>query len=291
MGDLHEYDGITSLTEAAGGTLGRYAGEFSDRWSIGNAVNGGVVMAVATTALRRRLEADGLAAHPDPVAFSGYFLTASTPGPVVVDTEVLRSGRTLTTGQVSLRQPGPDGEPVERMRALASFGDLSGAEVSLRQPDPPAMPGPEECVSSAGRPPASLRASSFLERLDLRIDPATAGWAVGRPAGAGEIRAWLRMADGREPDPTLLLLALDGLPPVAFDLGIPGWAPTLEFTAHLRARPAPGWLQVQVTSQVLAGGTMEEDALVWDSTGRLVAQSRQLCGVRVPEGWAPPSAP
>ncbi len=122
----------------------------------------------------------------------------------------------------------------------------------------------------------------FLDRLDLRLDPSSAGWAMGRPSLKGEIRGWLRMADEREPDTTLLMMALDALPPVAFDLGILGWTPTLEFTGHVRRRPEPGWLQVALTSQNVGGGMMEEDAMIWDSAGHLVAQSRQLCGVRHP---------
>jgi hypothetical protein len=83
------------------------------------------------------------------------------------------------------------------------------------------------------------------------------------------------MKDPREPDPLLLLLAVDALPPVTFDLGLPGWAPTLELTAHVRASPAPGWLRVRHATRNLAGGLLEEDAEVWDAAGRLVAQSRQ----------------
>ncbi|MDQ2755260.1 MAG: thioesterase family protein [Actinomycetota bacterium] len=280
-----EYDTALDLVDTD--RAGTYAGVFGEGWTIGNAINGGVVMAVSTAAMQRRASADGFGRHRDPVAFSGYFLTASEPGPLTVTTEVLRSGRTLTTGQVSVTQPGGDGEPVERMRALLSLGDLGVGASPLRQPDPPPMPQPDACVASTDAPPSFLRDSSLLERLDLRLDPACVGWAVGQPSGQGEMRAWLRMADGREPDPTMLLLALDGLPPVAFDLGIPGWAPTLEFTAHVHARPAPGWLRLQVTSHVLAGSMMEEDARVWDSSGAMVAQSRQLCGVRLPQGWSP----
>ncbi len=279
-----DYDRAIALRPTT--TPGRYAAEFSDRWLIGSAVNGGLVMALATTALATRVADVG--GHLDPIAFSGYFLTASQPGDVIVDTEVLRSGRTLTTGQVSVSQPGPDGIPVERMRALVSMGDLDVSGVPIRTQAPPPMPPPKDCVSSSEQRPPGLKESALLDRLDLRLDPATAGWAVGRPSGRGEIRAWLRLADGREPDATLLLFALDGLPPVAFDLGLQGWAPTLELTAHVRARPAPGWLQVRATSQNLSGGLMEEDAVVWDSTGRLVAQSRQLCGVRVPDGYTVP---
>jgi hypothetical protein len=100
----------------------------------------------------------------------------------------------------------------------------------------------------------------------------------------GVIRGWLRLKDARQPDTTMLMMALDALPPVAFDLGILGWTPTLEFTGHIRRRPAPGWLQVSLSSENVGGGMMEEDASIWDSTGALVAQSRQLCGVRLSTG-------
>ncbi len=45
---------------------------------------------------------------------------------------------------------------------------------------------------------------------------------------------------------------------------------------HVRAAPAPGWLRVRHATRNVAGGMLEEDAEVWDSAGRLVAQSRQL---------------
>jgi acyl-CoA thioesterase len=47
-------------------------------------------------------------------------------------------------------------------------------------------------------------------------------------------------------------------------------------TAHVRARPAPGWLRCVFTTRFVTGGFLEEDGELWDDTGRLVAQSRQL---------------
>ena len=49
-----------------------------------NGVNGGVIMSLATTALEARLDREG--AHGDLLAFSGYFLTPSGPGPVEATT-------------------------------------------------------------------------------------------------------------------------------------------------------------------------------------------------------------
>jgi hypothetical protein len=127
-----------------------------------------------------------------------------------------------------------------------------------------------------------MRSADLLHRLDLRLDPACSGWAVGKPSGRGLVQGWLRMADGREPDPLMLLLAVDALPPVTFDLGLLGWTPTLELTVHVRATPVPGWLRVAHSTRNLAGGLLEEDGEVWDSAGRLVAQSRQLARVPRP---------
>ncbi|MCV2463732.1 thioesterase family protein, partial [Streptomyces sp. ICN988] len=55
----------------------------------------------------------------------------------------------------------------------------------------------------------------------------------------------------------------------------------VDLTAHVRCRPAPGPLRVSITTRNLAGGFLEEDAEVWDSADRLVAQSRQLARVRL----------
>lgn len=47
-------------------------------------------------------------------------------------------------------------------------------------------------------------------------------------------------------------------------------------TTHVRGIPEPGWLRCKFTTRFITGGVLEEDGEVWDSTGRLVAQSRQL---------------
>jgi hypothetical protein len=190
----------------------------------------------------------------------------------------------VSTGSVSLSQPGDDGEPVERLRALATYGDLDGHAFDIRtSATPPDLPAPEDCVGTDLAPPEFLKQAPLLDSVELRLDPDTVGWAVGAPTGRGLVRGWFRLPDGREPDPLMLLLAVDALPPVSFDLGVPGWAPTLELTAHVRAKPAPGWLRLVHSSRNFAGGYLEEDAEVWDSAGRLVAQSRQLARVRLPQ--------
>ena len=275
-----------SAVSARTGEPGVYDAALGAGWRIGGGVNGGVLLAIAGRALACELgTADGdRPAHPDPLAISAYYLTPGVPGPATVRTSIVRRGRAVSTGQASLLQDDGAGGEVERVRFLATYGDLESVDADLTtSAQPPDLPPPDRCVSAAQAPPDFLKHASLLQRLDMRLDPATTGWAVGKPSGNGVIRGWLRMADGREPDPLLLLLAVDALPPVAFELGLPGWTPTLELTAHVRARPAPGWLRVSLTNRTLAGGFLEEDAEVWDSEGRLVALSRQLARATPPK--------
>lgn len=257
------------------------APELLEGWTIGSAVNGGFLMARLAEALRPVLDGDGR--HPHCLVLSAHFLSAAQAGEYAVRTESVRSGRTVSTGQASLTQR-DGGESVERIRALATFGDLAAlSEPMRRQSEPPSMPPPQECLGFADVPAgaAALPLPPILERVDLRFDPATAMWAVGQPSRQGRLRAWIRFRDGRDPDPLALLFFLDALPPVAFDLGLMGWAPTLELTAHVRAVPAPGWLLVELATENFSATLLEEDARIWDSSGRLVAQSRQLAAVRV----------
>jgi hypothetical protein len=253
---------------------GEYAAELDGGWVVGGGVNGGYVLAVAGSAIRAELLEVG---HVDPISVSSCFLTPSRPGPAVVRLRRVRQGGRRTTVSATLLQE-QDGVEVERVTLLAVYGvlDASDAEAPLRQLDPPRLPPLEECVPTSDGRPEVLAGAPLLERLGTRLDPACVGWALGRPSGRGLIQGWFRLADERPLDSLSLLLVVDALPPATFDLGRPGWAPTLELTAHVRARPAPGWAIVRHATANVSGGMFEEDCEVWDSTGRLVAQSRQL---------------
>ncbi|GAA2400068.1 thioesterase family protein [Streptomyces glaucosporus] len=261
------FDRDTAITPRGGGV---YDADLSADWTIGHAVNGGYLLALVGRALGDALP------HPDPFTVTAHYLTASRPGPATVRTSTVRTGRTLSTGTASLVQTDEEGREVERIRVLACYGDLAALPDDVRtSAEPPRIPPYEHCLGARdGMDPSAI--PPMTHQIDLRMDPATVGWAVGRPSGRGEVRAWFGLADGREPDPISLLMTVDALPPTAFDLGLSGWVPTVELTVHVRRRPAPGPLRVSITTRNLAGGFLEEDAEVWDSEDRLVAQSRQL---------------
>ena len=260
---------------------GEYAATLDRGWVVGGGVNGGYLLAVIGNAIRAELAQDG---QPDPVTVSAYYLSPTVPGPAVVRVRRLRAGGQRSTVAASLVQQ-QDGVEVERITALAVFGSLARMPGEVqREIPPPDLPPVEDCVEARFAPEDVRRIAPLLERFGTRLDPAYVGWAVGKPSGTGLIQGWFRLADDRPLDPLALLLVVDALPPVTFDLGLPGWAPTLELTAHVRADPAPGWAIVRHATRNISGGQFEEDCEVWDSTGRLVAQSRQLALLpRVPD--------
>jgi hypothetical protein len=269
-----EFDRDTAVTLRAPGI---YDAELSAGWTIISAVNGGYLLALLGRALGEALP------HRDPFTVSAHYLSASQPGPAVIRTDVVRTGRTLSTGQASLFQYGEDGAEIERIRVLATYGDLDALPDDVRtSAKPPAMPPLQDCLGPSDGPAPKIPGSSAItDRLNIKLDPATVGWAVGAPSGKGEMRGWFSLADGRDADPFSLLLTVDALPPTSFELGLKGWTPTVELTTHIRCRPAPGPLRVSITTRNLAGGFLEEDAEVWDTADRLVAQARQLARVRL----------
>lgn len=260
---MKEYDADIAVTREAD----QFAADLSAGWLVGGGVNGGYLLSVVGQAL-----AQVVPGKPDPIAVSAYYLSAAVPGPAMVRPRVVREGRSVATLAADLRQGDDD-----RITVLATYGDLAAAPDDVRTTAaPPDLPPLEDCISNKLAPEEVRAMAPLMERFDMRFDPRHVGWAVGKPSGNGELQAWFRLADDREPDPISLLTVVDALPPVTFDLGLMGWAPTLELTAHVRARPAPGWLRVRHATRNIAGGMFEEDCEVWDSAGRLVAQSRQL---------------
>ena len=171
---------------------------------------------------------------------------------------------------------GPAGGPVTAVAEPPRTGDLL-AWTGQR----PHLPPIEECVNLGHwrGTVAPDGTAGYAAHVDLRLDPATIGWRHGTPAGVPEMRGYFRLREDRDPDAYLLALAVDALPPVVFGLGATGWAPTVELTWYMRAAPSPGPLQVAARCRHVSGGWFDEEAEVWDATGALVAQSRQIARV------------
>ena len=259
----------TAVTQAGDGS---WAGEVQPGWDIMGNANGGYLLAMAARAMRGETE------QPDPVSITAHYLAPGRPGPVDIATRLVRAGRRFATVEATMTA---EGRPT--LALLGMFGDLGSIDLDDSPyvgGGPPDLPDPEDCISTVADPAANL---SFMSRIDLRSHPEDAAFRDGGPSGIPRMRGWFRLRDDEPMDTTTLLCAADCLPPTTFNLALPvGWTPTLELTVHVRARPAPGWLACSVASKFVTGGFLEADGEIWDSTGRLVAQSRQLALVGRP---------
>ncbi|SMX86234.1 thioesterase family protein [Brevibacterium aurantiacum] len=244
-----------------------FSAELDGEWSVAGAVNGGYLLSIAAQALRSNSPK-----APDPLVLSTYYLGPSQGGRADIATRLIREGRSSATFAVDLSQN--DAPTITALATMGSLADLPDDVATTASP--PELPDPDQCISIAEAPGDFVKSAPLVKRYDMRLDPETAGFAAGRPSGRGLLQGWIRLADGTEPDSLALLAFLDAFPPVMFDLGRFNWAPTMELTAHLRAVPAPGWIRAKLYTRNIAGGMFEEDCELWDSAGRLVAQSRQL---------------
>lgn len=247
-----------------------WSGAVAPGWDIASNANGAYLLAIAARALRGELE------RPDLVAVSANYLNPGKTGPVTVETEVLKQGWMFASGFGTLLS---GSRPL--LSCIGTFGDLSqavGPELVDRQPPP--IPDPEDCprmVATTTFPPP------FVEKVELRLLPEDGRFLVGARTGNALMRGWFRLLDDEPVDSIALLCAVDAFPPTAFNADLPmAWTPTLELTVHVRARPEPGWLRCTFATHFVTGGFLEEDGEIWDSSGRLVAQSRQLALVPLP---------
>lgn len=238
-------------------------------WTIVGKPNGGYLLAMLGRA------AAGQVTQPHVLAASAHYLRSPEPGSAVIETEVLRAGRSASQVRARLRQ----GDQV-CVEALVTVGELAGTDFEWTGIDGAAIAAWDDCVRLPSTGPGGM-AVTIMDQLEIRLDPATLGFASGRPSGRGELAGWLALPGGADFDDISLLLALDCYPPATFDIGPSGWVPTLELTAYVRAVPAPGPVRVRQKVGVIEGGRVDETCLVWDNTGHLVAQSTQLAGIRM----------
>jgi len=238
--------------------------ELDERWCIGGKPHGGYL-------LRELVRPLLTPAHPHPLAVSAHFLRSPDPGPAQVETEVLREGRRVSSYRSRLLQG------ATTVEALVTTGSLDPvAEPFWTRTEMPVLPPPQDCLRATPDSTPGLRVG-HLEFVDIR-------WA-DMPASSPEtsqacFTTWLRM-DGSEAGVLDLMVLCDALPPMTIDMGLPGWAPTVELTVLVRGVPAPGWLVGEQRSVLLQDGWMDETMTLWDSRGRVVCQARQLASYRV----------
>jgi acyl-coenzyme A thioesterase PaaI-like protein len=259
---------VTALTEQDDG---RFAAEVHPEWTIGGKPNGGYLLAMLGRA------AASVGRHPHVITASACYLSPPDPGPVSVEAQVLRAGRSAS--QVRARMSQGDLPCVE---ALVTTSELDvNAKPHWADGTPPvSQVAYEDCPRLVSRLPSGARIA-IMDQVEVRLEPGFSGFTRRRPSGRGELRGWLSLPGGEAFTPESLLYAVDAFPPATLDIELTGWVPTLELTVYVRALPAPGPVRVLHRAQLIDGQRVDEDCYIWDNTGRLVATSTQLAGIRL----------
>jgi acyl-CoA thioesterase len=259
-----EPSGPDSAGKHAAGITSQWTAAIAEGWDIAGNANGGYLLAVTARAMSAAI------GRPDPVTVTAHYLAPGKPGPVSIAVEIAKQGRTFGTATATLSA---GDRPL--LRVLGTFGELA-ENVGLQLVDlvPPTMPSPDQCIpidATDSFPPP------FMGKVELRLHPDDATFLRGNPSGHARMRGWFRLRDGELTDTVALLCASDAFPPTVFNANLPvAWTPTIELTTHVRYRPQPGWLRCRFATHFVSGGFLEEDGEIWDDSGRLVAQSRQL---------------
>lgn len=284
-----EFESDTAV-EALGD--GRFRARISTTWWIVMGPNGGYVAAIVLRA--------AVAAVADParrpLSATFHYLRPPAEGEVDLDVTVERSGRGVTNVSVRMSQGGK-----LIVLALVALGTRRDGTLEFDEVDSPTGSGlPARPDGSSiphwseipARPVDPERDIPMRSRYDMRWGFGSVPFS-GEPGSSADTGGWLRLKQSPPVDEVVLVAMADAwMPPIFSRVDHQLAVPTVDLTVHFRGRPAdpPGppsgpegpdaaWCFVRCSSPVSRGGYLVEHGSVWDSTGRLLADVRQLAVV------------
>lgn len=256
-----EYD--TGVKKTAEGV---YETDISENWWVVRGPHGGYLASILLRALIDTVD-DGDRA---PRSCTVHYAAAPEAGPARVETEVLRSGSSLSTLAARLIQ----GDKTVAS-ALAAFSmpwtGFDYTDATMPEAVPPEQGFPVHEAEGVPR---------FIKQFHMM---ATMGDIPFSGASKAKLGGWFRLAEPLVADPVVVATLMDAWPPVVFPVATePLVAPTVDLTIHFRSPlPHPGaepddyYLGV-FWSHLARDGFFEEDGELWSKDGVLLAQSRQL---------------
>jgi acyl-CoA thioesterase len=238
----------------------------SSNWSINELPNGGYMMALLANSLLQESTKKKIA------VLTATFIARSVPGDALVLVERIAASSQFERYEARLIQ-----NQTENIRALGTFVDEDMVcTVNRHESDAPAVAPLDECI-----PIPQMNHFTLYDQVEVRLDPACAGWLNNLHAEKSEFKGWIRFRDERPYDALSLLVVADAFPPPVYaSQGLAAWVPTLEMSVNLRKLPSSAWLKCIFRTRFVTCGLAEEDGEVWDATGELVALSRQIAHYR-----------
>ena len=264
---------------------GRYEGAIPEAWKVVYAF-GGVTMTAALRAMQTHL------ARPDLqlVTANAIFCAPVHCGPVAVDVELLRNGRTAAQVGSNLFVPGTDGVA---LRTHGVFGRPHDTDLAFRDIEFPAdVKMPDECEPPPPRSPDDpWPPINFHDQTEWLPALPFAPWGEDRPPGPARFASWTRLrVQPLLPDGSYDLLALgvpsDSIgPAIGQGLGNVGrhfMSLSLEIGIRFIRPPEGAWVLQHMRCWHCGDGYATGPTELWDEHGNLLAIAQQTAHLRRP---------
>jgi acyl-CoA thioesterase len=270
-----------------------YRGELSEEWTALDVPQGGIVMGLAARAMAAALEAPEMRLR----SITSVFAAPVRTGPVEVDVQVLRRGRSVAQATATVRNDGA----AAGTTSVAVFGTPRvGFEfVELVMPE---APPPEESPSFREPPPDVVEElgpvrAYWAHHVEGRAATGHAPWEEWEPT-TSERAFWYRfderphLEDGRL-DPLALLTLCDTMPGSVGERmggGMPEWwAPSADLTVHLLDDHRSEWVLARSRAHHAGDGYASVQVELWDPDhSTLCAFATQMMIFTFPDGPPPP---
>ena len=279
---------FSDTTQVVPAATGRYSATIDARWNLLPLPQGGIVTALALRAMTAELGDPGQRLRTSHTTFAARV----ADGPVEIDVDLLRRGRSMSQLRAEVRNVGADRGHV----TTAVFGaDRPGFEFT-DQPLPADLPPPTACPSFRDPLPEGVdpfEPLPFWSHVEGRPALGHPWWERYEP-GRAERAGWYRFdeppmaGDGRM-DPLALVVLSDFMPGALGEkVGGTGrpqrewFAPSVDLSVHLLGDCRSEWVLAHNTARHAGDGYASADMALWDcgadgaATPRLVAHATQV---------------
>jgi acyl-CoA thioesterase len=267
------------------GAGGRYQAAVSEVWNLHPLPQGGVVSAIALRAMTEELGDDAQPLRTLHTTFAAQV----TDGPVRVDVEVLRRGRSMSHLRAEVANAG-----AERGHLTTAVFGAPRRGFDFVDLVPPVVPGPHECPSFRDPLPEGVEGfvpmRFWTERVEGRPALGHPPWEQYVPDRA-ERAMWYRFddppfLDDGTVDPLALVVLVDTMPGAVGEkigtVDTTWFAPSVDLTVHLLDECRSPWVLAHNRARHAGDGYASADMALWDcgadgaGTPRLVAYGTQL---------------
>ena len=221
----HAFDTTTNVQLTSKGTVSSYfAGLVTDKFSVGDAPNGGYLCSMAVAAARECIP------FRDPLSMTGHYMNKALEHvPCELEVRVLNQAKTSATVEIGISQ-----QNKLMCKFLATFGTLAKFRGLTKVDDCcPDLPPVDKCMDASDIMRKNMgKLLKIADMIDLRIpkDGAFAQSTLqGKTCDKAELIGWIRFTNGERP-PCLRSLTFfcDAFPPPVLNVSGPSdWVPTV----------------------------------------------------------------